>query len=231
MKLNSLSNKTTSLILSLVIGLLLIGSSFGTMALAGEDQYGAENVNAEQTYTIEEMLNYAIEDEYKARAEYELIIEEMDGGRPFTNIIKAEETHIAMLTPLFEKYGIQLPADNASEHTVLPDSIDSALETGVQAEIDNIAMYEQFLSQDLPEDIEDAFIRLKNASQNHLEAFQRSLSGSQNGARGRNSRGNRGSVEDRARGNMNKENRNGKGAHGQFNRENSREGNAGRGRN
>lgn len=173
------------------------------MALAEEDQYGAENVNAEQTYTIEEVLNYAIEDEYKARAEYELIIEKMDGGRPFTNIVKAEETHIAMLTPLFAKYGVELPADNASEYTVLPDSIDSALETGVQAEIDNIAMYEQFLSQDLPEDIEDAFIRLKNGSQNHLEAFKRALEGGGNAGAGRNNGRNRGNGGGRGRGRKN----------------------------
>ncbi|MCF7890178.1 DUF2202 domain-containing protein [Candidatus Bipolaricaulota bacterium] len=223
MKQSLINNKTTALFFSLIIGLLLVGSSFGTMALAGEDQYGAENVNAEQTYTIEEMLNYAIEDEYKARAEYELIIEEMDRGRPFTNIVKAEETHIAMLTSLFAKYGVELPADNAFEHTVLPNSIDSALETGVKAEIDNIAMYEQFLSQDLPEDIEDTCIRLKNGSQNHLEAFQRVLSGgNQNVGRGEKSGENRGPMKDRNKGTMNDENRNGKGPHGQLNRENNR---------
>jgi hypothetical protein len=180
------------LILSLISGLILISSP----AMASEDQYGAENITENKTYTLEETLNYAIEDEYKARAEYELIIEQMDGGRPFTNIIESEETHIAMLKPLFEAHDISLPEDNASEHVVLPESIDAALEIGVQAEIDNIAMYEQFLTQDLPEDVESAFQRLKAASQNHLEAFKRALEGGGNAAgAGRNDdSSNRGNV-------------------------------------
>lgn len=203
MKQSLIKNKTTGLIFSLIIGLLLVGSSFVTMVLAGEDQYGAENVNAEQTYTIEEMLNYAIEDEYKARAEYELIIEKMDGGRPFTNIVRSEETHISMLKPLFEANDIALPKDNASEHIVMPENIDAALEIGVQAEIDNIAMYEQLLSQDLPEDIESAFQRLKAASENHLEAFKRALEGGGNAGARRNNRSKQGNNGGRERGRKN----------------------------
>ncbi len=203
MKLHLIADNMTGLILSLVIGLLLVGSSFGTTVLAGEDPYGADNVSAEKTYTIEEMLNYAIEDEYKARAEYELIIEKMDGERPFTNIIKSEETHISMLKPLFEAHDIALPKDNASDYVVMPESIDAALEIGVQAEIDNIAMYKQFLSQDLPEDVESAFQRLKAASENHLEAFKRALEGGRNAGAGRNNGRNRGSDGGRVRGRKN----------------------------
>jgi len=47
-----------------------------------------------------------------------------------------------------------LPEDDATEHTVLPENIGEALEIGVQVEIKNIAMYEKFLSQDLPEEVE-----------------------------------------------------------------------------
>jgi len=68
-----------------------------------------------------------------------------------------------------------LPEDDATEHTVLPENIGEALEIGVQVEIKNIAMYEKFLSQDLPEDVEEVFLRLKNASQNHLRAFKTPL--------------------------------------------------------
>ncbi|MBS3789077.1 hypothetical protein KGY79_12900, partial [Candidatus Bipolaricaulota bacterium] len=152
-----------TLVLTLMSGLILVGVP-EVLASTGEEPYGAENVIENRTYTLEEMLTYAIQDEYKARAEYELIITEMDGGRPFTNIIKSEETHIALLKPLFEAHDIELPEDDAAEHTVLPENIDVALEVGVQAEIENIAMYENFLSQDLPEDVEEVFLRLKNAS-------------------------------------------------------------------
>ena len=166
-------------------------------AAPGEEIYGAENVTEDREYTLEEMLNYAIQDEYRARAEYELIIEEMDGGRPFTNIIKSEETHIALLKPLFEARGIEVPKDDAADHIVLPESIDVALEIGVQAEIDNIAMYEKFLGQDLPEDVEGVFLRLKNASENHLQAFKNAASSGSGG----NRYGNSGNGRARGRGN------------------------------
>lgn len=140
------------------------------------------------TYTLQEMLTYAIENKYKARAEYELIIGKMDGDRPFTNIVKSEETHIALLKTLFEAHDIQMPEGDAGEHVLLPDTIDKALEIGVRAEIENIAMYEKFLSQDLTEDVESVFERLKSAFQNHLEAFKRGSEKDQRGGnRGRGS--------------------------------------------
>ena len=42
------------------------------------------------------MLTYAIQDEYLALAEYELIIEKYGSMRPFSNIINSEKTHIDM---------------------------------------------------------------------------------------------------------------------------------------
>ncbi len=177
-------------LLTLVVGTLMIGGPVTVTRAATEEPYGAQNLSPDQeSYTLEEMLTYAIQDEYKARAEYELIIEEMDGGRPFTNIIQSEETHISFLEPLFESHGFELPEDQASEYVVLPDTIDEALEIGVQAEIENIDMYEKFLGQDLPENVESVFERLKNASQNHLEAFERSLEGGGRRDRGRGPRG------------------------------------------
>lgn len=204
MKVTVFNNKITGFVLSLAVGLVLVGSAFSLTATAGEETYGAENVTPQKSYTIEEMLNYALEDEYKARAEYELIIKKMDGDRPFTNILKAEETHIALLKPLFEEYGVQLPEDEAAAHTVLFESIDQALETGVQAKIDNIAMYKQFLAQDLPADLENAFTRLKSASESHLEAFQQALSGGgRDWSKKSNTANGQASVEDRGNGNWN----------------------------
>ena len=142
-------------------------------------------------------MNYAIQDEYRARAKYELIIEEMDCGRPFTNIIKSEETHIALFKPLFEVRGVPVPGDDGAEHIVLPESIGAALEIGVQAEIANIAMYEKFLGQNLPEDLEEVFLRLKNASENHLRAFKNAASSESDG----NRYGNSGNGRAKGRGN------------------------------
>ena len=41
------------------------------------------------------------------------------------------------------------------------------------AEVKNIAMYEKFLDQDLPDDIRLVFANLMQASEKHLAAFER----------------------------------------------------------
>lgn len=71
--------------------------------------------------------------------------------RPFSNIVKAEEQHIRYLIELFGTHVYAIPANTAQDHIVLPQDLESAFETGVKAEIDNIAMYEVFLERDLPD--------------------------------------------------------------------------------
>lgn len=125
-------------------------------------------------YSLEEMLLYAIQDEYLAQAEYQLIISQYGEIKPFINIVAVEQGHIDLLIPLFETYNIELPENNVSEKAVLPESISSALATGIEAEEMNIAMYQQFLSQDnLPDDVRSVFEYLMNASENHLRAFSK----------------------------------------------------------
>ncbi|MBN1848527.1 MAG: DUF2202 domain-containing protein [Deltaproteobacteria bacterium] len=153
---------------------------FGMLALCynvyAVELYGAKGAEQSDDPTLEQMLVYAIQDEYLAHAEYEYIINQYGSIRPFSNIIKAEETHIAMLKPLFEKYGFKLPEDKGGDHVLVPKDLRQAFEAGVQAEIDNIAMYEKFLSKNLADDVRSAFQMLKNASENHLRAFQNGLS-------------------------------------------------------
>ena len=153
---------------------------FGILALClnsyAADLFGAKGAQQSSTPTLEQMLVYAIQDEYLAHAEYEYIIDKYGSMRPFSNIIKAEETHIDMLKPLFAKYGFQVPEDTAKDHILIPKNLKNAFETGVQAEIDNIAMYESFLTNQIPDDVNSVFQRLKNASENHLRAFRNGLS-------------------------------------------------------
>ncbi|MBE3553923.1 MAG: DUF2202 domain-containing protein [Thermicanus sp.] len=144
-----------------------------------DNNYGAKGAQVDDAISLEEMLTYAIQDEYRARAEYEKIMEVYGEMNPFQNIIKSEETHISMLIPLFKRYGVTLPEDDGKDHVVLPESLQVAYETGVNAELDNISMYEKFLqSPDLPADVKTAFTNLMNASNNHLQAFQKALNGS-----------------------------------------------------
>lgn len=140
-----------------------------------DNAYGAIGAELDDEYTIEEMLIYAIQDEFLARAEYEKLIQEFGVDRPFTNIIRAEETHIELLKPLFEAYDISLPLDTSKDHLLIPNDLKEVYEIGVQAELDNIAMYESFLQEDLPQDIRTVFESLKAASESHLLAFQKNL--------------------------------------------------------
>lgn len=124
-------------------------------------------------YSLETMLTLAIQDEYAAYAEYDLIMDTYGSVNPFRSIINAESSHIEELTPLFATYDIALPENDAAEHAVLPASLDQAYDIGVQAEVNNIAMYDRFLQQDLPDDVRVVFEALRNASLNHLDAFSR----------------------------------------------------------
>jgi hypothetical protein len=159
----------------LLVVVICIVMALGAHVYA-EELFGAKGAQQSSDPTLEQMLTYAIQDEYLARAEYRFIINEYGSVRPFSNIIQAEEQHINMLVPLFTTYGFAVPEDNAEEHIVVPKDLKEALETGVQAEIDNIGMYETFLNKSLPDDVRDVFERLKNASGNHLQAFKNALS-------------------------------------------------------
>jgi len=188
------------------LGLLMIVGAVGTSgisAFASEDDYGAAGASYGDEFTLEEMLDYAIEDEYLAKAEYEKIMETYGEQRPFSNIIEAEKTHVELLLPLFEAYGIDVPLDTASEHTMIPDSVEEALEVGVQAEIDNIAMYEKFLAGDLPDDVREVFEDLKKASESHLTAFQRGSGRNGGSGEGYGAKGNgQNSFDGKGTGNM-----------------------------
>ena len=145
------------------------------LILLADLTWGASAALSSQTLTIEDMLLYAIQDEYSAQAEYTYIIANFDVTKPFTNIVNAEATHIEMLTPLFTTYDLILPSDTADDHLIEVESVYEAFETGVYAEIINIAMYNEFLTYDLPDDIEAVFISLRDASMKHLEAFEKNL--------------------------------------------------------
>lgn len=161
---------------------LLVGVSVSSVAAEGsvtEPQaaaYGAASAQADTDLTLADMLTYAMQDEYLAEAEYNLIMEHWGTQRPFSNIMVSEQAHQSWLTDLFTKYEVALP-DKAevTAHAVLPASLEEAFATGVEAEIENIAMYERFLEQELPEDVRAVFERLRNASEHHKQAFERGL--------------------------------------------------------
>lgn len=143
-----------------------------TLSLTG---YGSAGALSDDDPTLADMLTYAMQDENLARAEYDLILNDFGSVRPFTNILRAEETHVEALLPLFEAYGVAVPPDEGASNASAVASLTEAYQAGVNAEVNNIAMYEIFLEQSLPDDVRAVFESLLRASENHLRAFQNRL--------------------------------------------------------
>ncbi len=137
--------------------------------------YGSAGALADENLSLADMLTYALQDEYLARAEYDQILSDFGNVRPFSNIIRAEETHIDALLPLFTAYGITAPADEGASLAVKTTDLTESYQAGVNAEVNNIAMYETFLDQNLPDNVRVVFESLMHASENHLRAFQNQL--------------------------------------------------------
>ncbi len=124
---------------------------------------------------LQKALVEALQDEYKARATYQLVISKFGKIRPFINIIESEERHIQALLSLFQKYEIPIPVDNWASQVIAPASILEACQIGVRSEIENGEMYQRLLdlTSEYP-DVQHVFLNLQRASQeNHLPAFQR----------------------------------------------------------
>jgi len=138
--------------------------------------YGAKNAALKTSWTLEEMLQYSIEDEYMARAEYKYVITAFGNQNPFANILAAEETHINSIKGLYATRKMSVPEDKSGLYLVKPDNVKDALELGVEAEIANISMYKGFLATpNLPDDVKIVFTQLQAGSESHLTAFKNVL--------------------------------------------------------
>jgi len=166
--------KKTSVAMALV-SMLSIGMGAANFSYAENPSIGAQAALNDKSYTQEEMITYALQDEYLAKAEYEEIISTFNITRPFSNILRAEETHIDLIEPLLDEYDIAFTVPAVENYVVTPADLLEAYNAGIEAEKLNIQMYENFLKEDLDEDVKLVFERLLNASKNHLQAFERQV--------------------------------------------------------
>jgi hypothetical protein len=136
---------------------------------SGNQQGGQGALDQAEVNALLEALN----DEYKALATYQKVVDTFGAVQPFANIMWAEQQHIAALEKLFVRYGVEIPVNDWYDRVPAFDSVQAAIAAGVQAEIDNAALYDSlFAAVDEP-DIVRVFTRLRDASQyNHLPAFQ-----------------------------------------------------------
>jgi hypothetical protein len=119
-------------------------------------------------------LNLALEDEYKAEATYQKVLDDFGEVNPFSNIIRAEQKHSSKLIQLYELYGLEVPQNLWYQEVISFNSIQEACEGGVQAEIENIQLYNNILESTQKEDILQVYYSLQKASQEkHLPAFER----------------------------------------------------------
>lgn len=120
----------------------------------------------------------AIDDEYKARATYRAVIAKFGPVRPFANIVHSEQRHIDALMTLFAARGWAPPADRWDGQVTSPDSVAEACRIGVEAEVENAALYDRLFTMTDDAEILSVFQALRWASaERHLPAFQRCLAG------------------------------------------------------
>jgi hypothetical protein len=125
---------------------------------------------------VKTALDEAINDEYKALSTYEKTIGTFGQVRPFSMIKGAEEQHIASLKAIYDKYGLAVPENQWTDKIATPATLKQACQTGVDAEIANVALYKNKLLPAVTnyEDITLVFTNLMNASQQkHLPAFDK----------------------------------------------------------
>jgi len=121
-------------------------------------------------------LHDALDDEYKALAAYNQVIDDFGSIRPFINIRDAESRHIDALLRLYDQYGVEPPADAHAGTAPTFDTVRSACEAAVKAEIENGDLYDRIMSSTDRPDILRVFTNLRDASlERHLPAFQRCL--------------------------------------------------------
>ncbi len=123
--------------------------------------------------TLEQILTATIQDEYHAEAVYERVLAEHGDVFPFVNIVRAEARHAGSIAGLFTARGLAVPVrvwtvENVPGFATVP----AACAAAAEAEIDNVALYDGYLSMDLPVDVRTVFANNRAASiNNHWPAF------------------------------------------------------------
>jgi hypothetical protein len=124
--------------------------------------------------TVLEAMNLALQDEYHAELTYLKVVDTFGEVQPFYSILFAEQRHSEAIVQLFTNHGLAVPASNWNlANAPAFGSLTEACAAGVAAELANIALYDELLTRDLPQDVRNVFTNVRAASRDkHLPAFQ-----------------------------------------------------------
>ena len=118
-------------------------------------------------------LELALDDEYHALAVYQSVIADFGEVEPFVEIAQSEQRHIDALLKQFDKHGLVVPDNPWLGNIPGFESVQAACQVGVEAEIANVALYEQLFSMTDDPALVQVFTNLSRASQeSHLPEFQ-----------------------------------------------------------
>jgi len=175
MKEKILAPSVVAVLVTLTMGVAACGvSSADTPVALPGSETSVDESSTELSQSEVEALEMALDDEYKAWSTYQAVIDKFGDVRPFANIIGAEESHIAALKTLFERYGLDVPENEWVGRVPEFDTVNDACHGGVEAEIENAALYDRLFSMIEHEDILEVLHNLRDASlEQHLPAFQR----------------------------------------------------------
>ena len=122
------------------------------------------------------ILDEALEDERKAEATYAAVLAKFGEVRPFSNIIDAERRHSSAIEREMARLGFPIPPNNWEGRAPVPASLAEACREAVQAEVENIALYDRLLPTIADSTVRQVLENLQAASRdNHLPAFRRCL--------------------------------------------------------
>jgi hypothetical protein len=142
------------------------------LSACGDDDAAAPPVDLSPA--IIAVLDTAINDEYHAESIYLRVLADFGNVLPFFNVVVAEQRHSAALGTLYERRGLTAPPSTWSLDNVPRFSALAAACAGAAAaEVANIAMYDRFLTRELPADVRTVLANNRRASlERHYPAFR-----------------------------------------------------------
>ena len=153
-----------------------------TMAKFQSNKWGAESAIKDNNLTVDNMLKYAVQDEYLQRARCEYVENKYKEQKVLSVMMKDENIHVYRIVLLLSKYKVDIPSDKSNEYFFkFPKSLEDSYALLIKSESDSLAMYEKFLQQpDLPEEVKEIFTKQRDDSKRHLDILKENMQNKNN---------------------------------------------------